>query len=155
LTLEALDLRLPPSSLDPAATDSTLAPPGTATPVLIAASTAPATTTTTTTNPTPTTPTGSPAVPPQLVNFLAVPVVGGLWSFSGDVIDAAPAGLTVALGGEPPSLQGVKTTTDANGHFSVSVLMHTDGSDNGYAAAQTADGTGTASNVALYYVKPG
>jgi len=190
LRLEALDPRLPPSSLAPTATDPTLdtTPTGTTTPAQTAAptttqiataSTVPldpiATTTGTTapaagttaptgtisptgtnsTNTASTTPVVSAPAPPQVVNFQGVEVTGCLWRFTGDVVDGAPAGLTVALGGQPPSLQGVTATTDANGHFDVSVSMQTNGADDGYAAAQTADGAGTASNVALYYISPG
>ena len=50
---------------------------------------------------------------PRVVNFMAVEIISGLWRFTGDVIDEAPGGLTVTLGGEPESLQNVTTTTDA------------------------------------------
>jgi hypothetical protein len=91
---------------------------------------------------------------PQIVNFTAIEVVGGLWRFTGDVIAEAPGGLTVSFGGEPISLQGVTTTTDDKGHFDKAVLLNTDGSDNGLASAQTVDSNGLASNVALYNVSP-
>lgn len=93
--------------------------------------------------------------PPRVANFMAVEVAGGAYEFSGDVFDEAPAGLTVTLGGEPGSLQGVTTTTDAAGHFVVAVLVRTDGSDNGLATAQTTDAGGLASNVASYAIWPG
>ncbi len=92
---------------------------------------------------------------PRIVNFQGVEVVGGLWRFTGDVIDEDPAGLTVIFGGEPSSLQGVTVTTDANGHFEKTMLLKTDGSDNGLASAQTVDRGGLASNVALYSINPG
>lgn len=93
--------------------------------------------------------------PPQIVNFGATEVVGGMWRFTGDVIDEAPGGLTITFGGEPISLQGVTVTTDANGHFDKVVFLNTDGTDNGLASAQTVDGAGQQSNLALYIVMPG
>ena len=112
LTLEALDLRLPLSSLSRAVTVClalalllfTAAPSG--------AAPAPG-------NDAPgPLPFGENTTAPQIVNFQATQSVGGFWVFSGTLIDAAPGGLTVTLGGQPASLQGVTTTTDANGHFS-------------------------------------
>jgi len=92
---------------------------------------------------------------PRIVDFMGVEIVGGLWEFSGDIQDETPAGLTVAFGGEPGSLQNVTTTSDANGHFEKIVFMNTNGSDNGLASAQTVDPPGLASNLAQYYVLPG
>src|SRR5262245_45114257 len=92
---------------------------------------------------------------PRIVNFTAIEVVGGLWRFTGDVVDVAPGGLTIKFGGEPVSLGGKTATTDANGHFDKAFLMNTDGSDNGLASAQTADAQGHQSNVALYNITPG
>jgi hypothetical protein len=153
LTLEPLDLRLPPSSLvgtfaddqvpapsyptDPA--QATLFTTGTSDSELVFM-------------------TGGDGVPnaaPQIVNFTAVEVVGGMWRFTGDVIDEAPGGLTITFGGEPVSLQGETTTTDANGHFDVVILLNTDGSDNGLASAQTVDLQGLDSNVAVTNISPG
>lgn len=91
---------------------------------------------------------------PQVVNFQGVEVVGGLWRFTGDVIDEAPGGLTIYFGGEPDSLQDQTTRTAANGHFDVAFLVNTDGSDDGLASARTVDGAGLASNVALYNIHP-
>jgi hypothetical protein len=89
---------------------------------------------------------------PKVANFAAVAGVGGVWRFTGDVIDEAPAGLTIAFGGEPGSLQSQTATTNANGHFDKTVLLRTDGSDNGTASAKTTDAGGLASNVALYMI---
>ena len=149
LALEALDLRLSPSSLIGTFADEPVPPP-----------------------PDPSTPiVTSPAdedgevifvvgagrvdAAPQIANFTAVAVAGGLWRFTGDVIDEAPGGLLITFGGEPASLQNMTTTTDANGQFDITVLLHTDGSDNGLASAQTADAAGQPSNVALYNITPG
>ena len=92
---------------------------------------------------------------PKVINFVAVEIVGGMWRFSGDVIDESPAGLTITFGGEPESLQNATTTTDANGHFDIVIELNTDGSDNGTASAQTVDNGGRTSNVALYNINPG
>ena len=91
-------------------------------------------------------------VAPQVTNFSAVAVGGGLWRFTGDVIDEAPAGLTIAFGGEPVSLQNLTAPTDANGHFDKTLMLHTDGSDNGMASAKTTDAAGQASNVATFMI---
>lgn len=90
--------------------------------------------------------------PPQIVNFQAVEVVGGMWRFTGDVIDEFPGGLTITFGGGPDSLQGVTTTTNASGHFDIAVFMKTDGTDYGTATAQTVDNIGQQSNLARYLV---
>ena len=149
LALEALDLRLSPSSLIGTIADDPVLPPPDPAPPIVA----------------PPTDGGGSVLfivgagrvdaAPQLVNFTAVAVAGGLWRFTGDVIDEAPGGLLISFGGEPVSLQGATTTTDANGHFDITLLLHTDGSDNGLASAQTVDVVGQSSNVALYNISPG
>jgi hypothetical protein len=184
LGLEALDLRLPPSSiLDPTADALTPVAPSTDTAALVAPDGTQ--TTTSTADPSNTTvpqappaqstttvsgstdgSTGSPSAPtagqipapapnPTIGNFQGVKVAGALWQFTGDVVAPAPGGLTVTFGGEPESLQGVTTPTDANGHFDMSMVMNTDGSDNGLASAQTTDADGHDSNLALYNISPG
>jgi len=97
---------------------------------------------------------GPAPTPPQIVNFMAVCNQGNLWEFSGDVQDRAPGGLTVTLGGQPASLQGVAVTTDANGHFDTVIAMQTNGNDSGTATAQTTDAQGLQSNVASFYINP-
>jgi RNA polymerase sigma factor (sigma-70 family) len=89
---------------------------------------------------------------PLIVNFQAVEVVEGIWQLTGDVIDEAPGGLTVAFGGEPVSLRNVTATTDASGHFEETLLLNAGGSDAGIASAQVVNAHGRASNVALYNV---
>lgn len=91
-------------------------------------------------------------VAPRVTNFTVAATGGGLWRLSGDVIDEAPADLTIAFGGEPATLQHLTVTTDANGHFDRTVLLRTDGSDAGMASAQTTDAGGMASNVATYMI---
>jgi hypothetical protein len=87
--------------------------------------------------------------PPQITNFTATYQVGNICVFSGDVVAAAPGGLTVFFGGEPVSLQGLTTVTDANGHFSITVTMNGMRNDTGVASAQTKDAFGQLSNEAL------
>jgi hypothetical protein len=87
--------------------------------------------------------------PPQITNFSAVYQVGNVCVFSGDVVAAAPGGLTVFFGGEPVSLQGLKTVTDANGHFTITVTLNGTRNDTGVASAQAKDAFGQLSNEAL------
>jgi hypothetical protein len=92
--------------------------------------------------------------PPQIINFIGVQDTGNIWRFTGDVADEAAGGLTISFGGEPVTLQGKTTSTDANGHFDVLIAMNTDGSDDGEATAQTVDPQGAPSNVAIYSIMP-
>lgn len=151
LTLEALDLRLPPSSLVGTLADDQLPdpPPPTDTSLYTPGATEEEDDRFLTDGD------GVPNAAPEIVDFAAVEVVGGLWRFTGDVIDEAPGGLLITFGGEPDSLQDKTTTTDANGHFDVAFLLNTDGSDNGLASAQTVDNRNLASNVALTNITPG
>ena len=145
LQLEALDLRLAPSSLDPLTGGyiPTAPAPFVATTTQSSVFVDPEVPPEVATN-----------VAPRIVNFVAVETARGLWTFSGDVIDEAPGGLTITFGGVPVSLQNRTTTTDANGHFSVAFLMNTDGSDDGTATARAVDSAGLASNLAIYIVNP-
>lgn len=144
LGLEALDLRLPPSSLfsiDIGLPDPTVVNTDTtATAISLGAAVNRGT--------------GTADTGPVLTNFKAIEIVGGLYRFEGDVIDPAPAGLTVTFGGDPDSLQGVTTTTDANGHFSKVVTMKTDRSDDGTASAQAVNAAKVATNIALVLIHP-
>lgn len=167
LTLEVLDARLAPSLIDPITGAEIPAPPPPPTnPPIVGDPTPnppPPTTPPIVGDPTPPPGTGGnpPLIPlagnapPQITHFSAVEIVGGMWRFSGTVVDETPGGLTVTLGGEPDSLQGVTVRTDANGHFEIVLLLNTNGSDNGLASAQTVDGAGLASNVALTNISPG
>lgn len=92
---------------------------------------------------------------PQIINFEGVEIVGGMWEFTGDVVDETPGGLTITFGGEPVSLRNQTTTTNASGHFDVVYYVNTDGSDNGLVTAQTVDPQGLASNVAMCDIHPG
>ena len=91
---------------------------------------------------------------PSVTNFEAAQSTGNIWRFTGDVIDEQPAGLTITFGGEPVTLRGYTTQTNANGHFDVLIALNTDGSDDGVATAKTVDPQGTSSNLATYSIMP-
>lgn len=147
LALESLDDRLAPSSLiDTGIADPTAinflpfsSQTGTATSTLIATTVVG----------------GVVSTPPQVVNFTGVMILGGLYELSGDVIDVSPGGLTITFGGEPDTLRGMTVTTDANGHFELTKLLRTDGSDSGVVSAQTVNAQGATSNLALTIIRPG
>lgn len=91
---------------------------------------------------------------PQIINFGGGQESGNIWIISGDVVDEAPGGLTVTLGGDPVTLRGQTLTTDANGHFELAVALNTDGTDDGRLTAQTTDAQGLASNLAEASIRP-
>jgi hypothetical protein len=95
-----------------------------------------------------------PNSPPQIVNFTAEQIGNGLFVFTGHVIDESPAGLTVTFGGGVPTIAGQTTLTDANGDFSYTIRLKTDGTDSGTVSAATVDPLGAPSNVALVDVSP-
>lgn len=92
-------------------------------------------------------------VAPQIVDFAPEDLGGGLFRFTGRVIDESPAGLTVSFGGIP-SMSGQSITTASDGTFTITVQLQTDGSDVGNVTASTLDPQGLASNVPLVYVNP-
>jgi hypothetical protein len=61
---------------------------------------------------------------PDIKNFTAVHDADNTWTIQGDVDDLAPGNLPVAFGG-PGNLQGMTITTDANGHFTMTVTVTT------------------------------
>jgi hypothetical protein len=91
------------------------------------------------------------ANPPVISNFAAVGGANQMYTFSGTVTDQTPAGLVIAFGGIP-SLANKTTTVNADGSFSLTVQLQCDGTDNGFASAQTTNWWGLQSNVATYYV---
>jgi hypothetical protein len=95
-----------------------------------------------------------PDAPPRIVDFAAVQVSGGLYTFSGRVLDESPAGLTVTFGGSPLTMNGVTITTESNGFFSVTKTLQRDGSDTGAVTALTRDVGGQQSNVPSVEVDP-
>jgi hypothetical protein len=92
--------------------------------------------------------------PPQIVNFTAEQVGNGLYVFTGQVMDETPGGMIVTFAGGVPSVAGLTATTDANGFFSLTVRLRTDGTDSGTVAVTTVDAQGAMSNEALVDVTP-
>ncbi len=85
-------------------------------------------------------------VPPLIDDFRCWDTPGG-WSFSGQVLDEAPGGLTVTFGGV---LNGLTATTDASGHFT---LVDVAVSRPGIASAHTVDNQQEGSNYATCYIQ--
>jgi hypothetical protein len=85
---------------------------------------------------------------PTISNFTAAEAAGYLFTFTGTVTDASPAGLTVSFGGIP-SLTNQTTTVASNGTFTFSIQLNPNGSDNGIATAQTTNWWGLQSNLAM------
>jgi hypothetical protein len=92
-------------------------------------------------------------LPPLIVDFQVVRVDSGRYEFTGRVIDEAPGGLVVTFGGVP-SAAGQTATTNADGTFSLTLSMQTDGTDMGIVTAVTQDAAGQSSNVAVAWVDP-
>jgi hypothetical protein len=85
---------------------------------------------------------------PVISNFTATEGAEQVFTFTGDVSAQSPQGLIVTLGGIP-SLANQTATVQADGSFSLSVQLQSDGSDNGTATARVlSDWWGQASNVA-------
>jgi hypothetical protein len=60
---------------------------------------------------------------PVIQNFTATSVGNGTYYLTGQVSSAQPGGLVVTFGGGITGMDGVTTTTDANGYFSVTVTI--------------------------------
>jgi hypothetical protein len=75
--------------------------------------------------------------PPVIKNFTHT-VAGTLVTFTGQVVDENPAGLTVRFGG-PSAMGNATTVTDANGNFTLIVNM---GGQTGEVWSRTTDGQG-------------
>jgi hypothetical protein len=85
---------------------------------------------------------------PQIINFTATHLGGGLYLFTGQVTDdQGVAGRPVTFGGVPTML-GKSTTTASDGTFSIQVQLLTNGDDDGTVTAVTTDVWGLASNTA-------
>jgi hypothetical protein len=82
---------------------------------------------------------------PSISNFQASQA-GNLWTFTGQVTDDEPmTGAVVTLGGLP-SIQGLTTTVNSNGWFSITVQLKK--GESGTATAVTTDCWGMQSNIA-------
>ncbi len=91
--------------------------------------------------------------PPAIEGFSIVWVEPGHYQITGRVTDEYPGGLTVTFDGVP-SLEGVTAVTNADGTFSLTVTLRTDGSDAGNVSAVTVDAGGLSSVPVYYWVDP-
>jgi hypothetical protein len=91
--------------------------------------------------------------PPVITDFVVQEVGFGTFVITGRVADENPGGLTVTIGGST-SCTGQTTTTNADGTFTITVRLRTDGSDEGWITAVAEDAGGLESNEAAQYVKP-
>jgi hypothetical protein len=92
-------------------------------------------------------------MPPAIEGFSIVWVEPGHYQITGRVADEYPGGLTVTFDGIP-SLEGVTAVTNADGTFSLTVTLRTDGSDTGNVSAVTVDAGGLSSVPVYYWVDP-
>jgi hypothetical protein len=74
--------------------------------------------------------------PPEIQNFAAVPSGNGYWTFSGQVMDDNPGGITVTLGG----IVNATTTTRNDGTFSYTTAIAAGTSGEVTAQAMNDDG---------------
>lgn len=89
---------------------------------------------------------------PFIDTFIASEIAHGWFTITGHVKCNNPAGLIVVFDGVP-ALDNVTATVDANGNFTVTFPVATDGSDIGTISAQTTQ-NGVDSNLALTYMSP-
>jgi hypothetical protein len=87
--------------------------------------------------------------PPAIINFTAEQLGNGKFVITGQVVAVNPGGLTVTCGGET-SASGMTTTTNADGTFSLTVQLRTDGTDSGYLTATTVVGGLSSSPVEVF-----
>jgi hypothetical protein len=97
---------------------------------------------------------GSTDNAPVITQFGVSYAGAGLVTLSGTVSDENPGGCTVTLHGIQSEIDGQTVTVFANGTFSTTVTMQTDGSDDGTVTAQAKDAGGQVSNEASVYVHP-
>jgi len=94
-----------------------------------------------------------PAVNAPFINtFTAAEVAHGWYTISGHVNGTNVNGLIIHFDGVP-ALDNVTATVDANGNFSITIPVATDGSDIGTITAQTTQ-NGVNSNLAFTYMNP-
>jgi hypothetical protein len=89
---------------------------------------------------------------PKIDTFTAAEIGHGWYTFSGHVTSANPAGLVITFNGVP-CLVGRTTTVEADGTFSMTIQVATNGSDIGTISAQTSQ-NGMLSNLAMTYMSP-
>lgn len=91
-----------------------------------------------------------PGQAPVIQNFDCA-INGDYATFTGTVVDNAPAGLTVRFGGIA-SLMNQTATTTSTGTFSITIQLQPGTPDIGTASSQTTDGDGLDSNIATVSV---
>jgi hypothetical protein len=92
-------------------------------------------------------------LPPVIIDFNAQEIGNGLFQITGTVIDANPAHLTIALGGDTEAC-GQTTVTNENGSFSMLVQLPVDGTGSGFITATTVDSEGLQSPQVQVFVTP-
>jgi len=92
-------------------------------------------------------------VAPRIINLVGVETDLGWYRFTGRVVDSATVGGLVVTFAGVPSLQGETTTTAADGTFTLTVRVRTDGTDAGEVRAQTT-ADGLTSDEASCYISP-
>jgi hypothetical protein len=102
--------------------------------------------------PGPVTPPPPAQTAPVIDTFIASEVAHGWYTISGHVTGNNVTGLVVRFEGIP-ALDNVTATVDANGNFSVTFPVATNGSDSGTIAAQTTQ-NGVNSQYAFTYMSP-
>jgi hypothetical protein len=90
---------------------------------------------------------------PKIVDFDATSLGGGLYRFTGRVVDEFPAGLAVVFAGVP-TVEGVEVFTGSDGSFSLTIQLQTDGTDCGMVSVRTMDHLGQMSNEPFVNVNP-
>ena len=100
---------------------------------------------------------GPPApvnVAPRIVDFTGVQTSVGWYEFTGRVVDSATVGGLVISFAGIPAMNNQTTTTAADGTFTITVRVQTDGTDAGEVRATTV-AAGLTSNEASCYIVPG
>jgi hypothetical protein len=87
---------------------------------------------------------GFEPAPPTIVSFTASSD-GSTWTFSGQVLDESPSGLTVTFGG---LLNGHETTTSEGGYFEYTANVN----GSGVVTASTVDDDGVPSNIVMHFI---
>jgi len=90
---------------------------------------------------------------PSITNFSGSEGPGHVWTFTGRVVDEAPAGLTVVFTSGMPSLHQASCTVQADGSFSFSVVL-SDPNDRGTVQATVTDWWGAQSQPVFWLVEP-
>ena len=90
---------------------------------------------------------------PRIINFAGAETDLGWYRFTGKVVDATTVGGLVVTFAGVPSLEGRTTTTAADGTFTITVRVNTDGTDAGEVRAQTT-ANGLTSDEASCFISP-